>query len=73
MGIRKDQMGPSWQEQADEATAAITATLDGEIAEHRERLGRPGMTAAQFAELLPPHLRGRYWATKLDDYFDAQQ
>jgi hypothetical protein len=36
-----------------------------EIEELRRQLVRPGMTAGEFAELLPERLRGPYWRTKL--------
>lgn len=43
-----------------------------EIAALRRVHGKPGMTAGEFAEYLPGHLRPLYWRTKLDQYFREQ-
>lgn len=43
------------------------AAVASEIEEHRQRLVTPGMTAGEFAALLPPHLRQPYWAVKLEE------
>jgi hypothetical protein len=43
-----------------------------EIERLRSEHGRPGMTAGEFAELLPEHLRRPYWRMKLDEWFRAQ-
>jgi len=40
-----------------------------EIAQLRPSLLRPGMLAAEFAELLPQHLEGAYWRSKLEQLY----
>lgn len=40
---------------------------------HRAKYATPGMTAGEFAPLLPEHLRHEYWITKLTQYFEAQE
>lgn len=54
---------PTWKERADDLAREMR--LDVEIA----RLSRPGMPAAEMAELLPEDLRPLYWRRKLDAYF----
>lgn len=39
---------------------------------HRRRYATPGMTAGEFAECLPEHLRQEYWRQKLDEYFTRE-
>lgn len=43
-----------------------------EIERLRQELGEPGMTAGEFAPLLPEHLRRPYWRMKLDQWFHEQ-
>jgi hypothetical protein len=43
-----------------------------EIERLREELGKPGMTAGEFAPLLPEHLRGPYWRMKIEEWFEQQ-
>jgi hypothetical protein len=43
-----------------------------EIDRLRTELGRPGMTAGEFAELLPEHLRQPYWRTKIEQLCQEQ-
>jgi hypothetical protein len=43
-----------------------------EIERLRRELGRPGMTAGEFAELLPEHLRQPYWHTKIEQWLRDQ-
>lgn len=40
-------------------------TTEAEIESYRKRLIRPGMTAGEFAALLPEHLRQPYWRSKI--------
>ncbi len=43
----------------------IDHDVTAEIEEHRSRLATPGMTAGEFAALLPEHLRQPYWHMKI--------
>lgn len=43
-----------------------------EIEQLRNKHARPGMTAGEFAELLPEHLRRPYWRMKIDEWFRTQ-
>lgn len=43
-----------------------------EIESYRRRFGRPGMTAGEFVEFLPEHLRQPYWRQKITEYFRAE-
>jgi hypothetical protein len=43
-----------------------------EIEELRRQLARPGMTAGEFAELLPERLRGPYWHMKIGELCRAE-
>ena len=38
---------------------------------HRDRYATPGMTAGEFARLLPDHLKAPYWERKLSEYLDG--
>lgn len=43
-----------------------------EIQQYRERLATPEMTAGEFNDLLPEHLRVPYWEMKLDELFSRR-
>lgn len=47
------------------------ATL-AEIERLRVKHVRPGMTAGEFAELLPEHLRQPYWRTRIERWYREQ-
>lgn len=51
----------------------IPADIVEQIEDHRRRLATPGMTAGQFAELLPERLRQPYWRSRIDEYFATQE
>ena len=57
---------PTWQERADDLARELCLKVE------TERLARPGMTAAEMAELLPEDLRSLYWRQKLDAYFGQE-
>lgn len=64
------------RDRGDEVEKVLAGTLAGalvEIERLREELGKPLMTAGEFAELLPEHLRQTYWRTKIDEWFRGQQ
>jgi hypothetical protein len=46
---------------------ADESDLAAEIEGYRARLVTPGMTAGEFAALLPEHLRGPYWNVKIGE------
>lgn len=43
-----------------------------EIERLRKSHATPGMTAGEFAELLPEHLRQPYWHSKIAEYVAAE-
>lgn len=60
-------------DEVEKVRAETLAAALVEIERLREELVKPGMTAGEFAALLPEHLRQPYWRTKIDELFRGQQ